>query len=370
MTIAAVESPVRWTMDGSILVVTIDNPPVNALGLTVRAGLMDAIEVLGQTSTLHGMVLRSTGSVFIGGADIREFTGPRREPLLRAVCDRLEASTKPIVAAMHGAALGGGFEIALATHYRVAAPAVEVAFPEVLLGLLPGAGGTQRAPRLCGAALALDMMLTGRRVPAADAIAAGLIDAMSTDPFDAAMQWVRQQAAAPTTPRRSCDGQALRDIASQQSSITAARSRLSEAYPDLAAPPQIIACVEAAINRPFHEGLAVESAAFLHCLASPQRAALVHLFFAERDVRASVAAGVDLPALGAALAASVPPGVTSASEVGCAAMAEAGRALLASGAARAAIDIDVASVRHAGFPRHRGGVLYDATQREALHHAP
>ena len=356
-------SLVRWTVEGHVLVVTIDHPPVNALSHAVREGLMQAAEKLDAEAALQAMVIRSTGSVFIGGADIREFNGPRRDPLLHVVCHRLEACTKPVVAAVQGAALGGGFEVALASHYRVASPTAEVAFPEVLLGLLPGAGGTQRAPRLCGAALALDLMLTGRRLSASSALAAGLLDRLADDPSTEAVAWATALGASAAGPRRSREGRALVPHADQTATVDEARDRVHRDLAHLVAPAQIVACVDAAIHRPFDDGSAVEAAAFLTCLASPQRAALVHLFFAERAVRGSVATGVDLSALGAQLQSTLPATAPVWDDATCNAMAAVGDALLASGMAQAPTDIDVASVRHAGFPRHRGGILFDRSRR-------
>ena len=356
---------VRWAPVGPVLVVTIDHPPVNALSHAVRVGLMQAAELLDGHDGLRAMVIRSTGTVFIGGADIREFSGPRRDPMLNAVCHRIEACTKPVVAAVQGAALGGGFEVALASHYRVAAPSAEVAFPEVLLGVLPGAGGTQRAPRLCGAALALELMLTGRRLAAPDALAAGLLDRLAEDPVADAVAWATALGASAAQPRRSRDGTALIPRVDHEAVVREARDRVGREQAHLTAPAQIVACIDAALHLPFDDGSAVEAAAFMTCLASPQRAALVHLFFAERSVRASVATGVDLQALGAHLRSVRPPGDAVWDDATCDAMAAVGDTLLASGMAQAPTDIDVASVRHAGFPRHRGGVLFDRDRRLA-----
>jgi len=283
--------PVQCTVDEGILVVTIDNPPVNALSHAVRVALTAAAERLDGDGHLGAMVLRSTGTVFVGGADIREFGGPRLDPLLNAVCDRLEACTKPVVAAMQGAALGGGFEIALASHVRVAAPTAVVAFPEVLLGLLPGAGGTQRAPRLCGAALALDLMLTGRKLPAAEALAAGLVDEIADDPTARAMQLARHMMAEGTPPRRARDGMALHDLEREQAAIREVAAQLSpdEAY--RFARERIVACVTAAVEHPYDRGAAIEAQSFLECLASPQREQLVQQFFAERAARKAARGG-------------------------------------------------------------------------------
>lgn len=349
---------VRWTRDDGVLIVTIHHPPVNALSHAVRDSLSQAIALLANDDALRAMMLRSTGTVFIGGADIREFNGPRQTPMLNDVCRQLEASDKPIVAAMHGAALGGGFEVALAAHYRVAGPGVELAFPEVLLGLLPGAGGTQRAPRLCGAALALDLMLSGRRLVATDALQAGLIDRIAVDPTSTALAWARELASHANAPRRSRDGDALRDVTDQLAVVRSAERDVAAKSGHLFSPAQIVACVEAAVLRPFDEGMAFESAAFLECLETPQRRALVHLFFAEREVKRSLSEGVNLAAIGARLVAAR-DAVAAAESMH--AMAIEGRALLTAGIALREIDIDVASVRFAGVPRHVGGVLFAAS---------
>lgn len=278
-------TPVQVERDGHVLVVTIDNPPVNALGQAVRAGLLDAVEQLERNADLRAMVLRSNGRVFIGGADIKEFGGPRLAPHLNALCNSMEACAKPIVAAIHGAALGGGFEVALASHYRVASASAELAFPEVLLGLLPGAGGTQRAPRLTGATLALDLMMTGRRLPAHDAQRAGLVDRIDDDPRAAALAWAHQLAATHTPPPRARDGTALTDREESLRAVATARATLETRHAGLYSPARICDCVEAAITLPFDEGSAYEAQAFLDCLASPQRAVLVEKFFAERAAR-------------------------------------------------------------------------------------
>ena len=279
------DAPVRWVLEDGLLMVTIDNPPVNALRQAVRAGLVDAAELMDRTPAIRAMILRSAGTIFIGGADIREFGGPRLDPQLNAVCDRLDACEKPIIAAMQGAALGGGFEVALASHYRVAAPTVEVAFPEVLLGLLPGAGGTQRAPRLCGAALALDLMLTGKRLGAADALQAGLVDVIHDDPVAHARAWAQSLVDAGAPLPRARDGRALRDVAVQRVAVAAAAAQVPDDALHRPAREQILTCVRAAVEQPYAAGAAVEAQAFLACLVSPQREELVRAFFAQRAAR-------------------------------------------------------------------------------------
>jgi 3-hydroxyacyl-CoA dehydrogenase len=279
------QPPVTWQVDERVLVVTIDNPPVNALSQSVRQGLLQVAEMLDGETHLGAMVLRSSGAVFVGGADIREFGGPRLDPPLNAVCDRLERCGKPVLSALQGAALGGGLEVALASHGRVAASAAVAAFPEVQLGLLPGAGGTQRAPRLCGAALALDLMLTGRRLAAADARTAGLIDVVDEDPVMYAMQWARRLIATPAPLRRSSAGDALRDADAQRAAIRHAMEQMPDDAMYRFARERIVRCVAAAVDQPYAAGAAVEAQAFLECLASPHREHLVQQFFAERAAR-------------------------------------------------------------------------------------
>jgi 3-hydroxyacyl-CoA dehydrogenase len=283
------EAPVRCVLDDGLLIVTIDHPPVNALSHAVRVGLMEAAERLDTDPAARAMLLCSTGTVFIGGADIREFSGPRCAPLLTAVCHRLEACTKPVIAVVHGAALGGGFEVALASHHRVAAATAVVAFPEVLLGLLPGAGGTQRAPRLCGAALALDLMLTGRRMAAADALAAGLVDVVDDAPRAYAERWARALLAAGAPLPRARDGRALHDRELAHSQVARALDGIphdtTREDVHAFARARILRCVAAAIDVPFEQGAHVEAETFLECLASPEREQLVAQFFAARAAR-------------------------------------------------------------------------------------
>src|SRR5579862_2945143 len=159
-----------------VLVVTVQNPPVNALGVDVRRGLVAAIETAEAADDVVAILIVGTGGNFSAGADIREFGKPAGSPTLPEVCDRIERCAKPVISAIHGAALGGGLEVALASHYRVALPDARLGLPEVKLGLMPGAGGTQRAPRLIGVRAALDVMLSGRHLSAKEALVTGMID--------------------------------------------------------------------------------------------------------------------------------------------------------------------------------------------------
>ncbi|MBW9336363.1 3-hydroxyacyl-CoA dehydrogenase [Herbaspirillum sp. RU 5E] len=289
-TAAGETPPVHLAREGAILVVTIDNPPVNALGVAVRRGLMSAIEEGEADAGVAAILVTGAGRNFIGGADIREFGKPPQSPLLTELCNRIEACSKPVLAALHGAALGGGLEVALAAHYRVALGNARLGLPEVQLGLLPGAGGTQRTPRLIGAQAALDMMLTGRHLGAKEALSLGLVDQLvegdSADHARAAGLRELQALLDKHAPvRRSRDGKGLADTAATQAAIAAARAEAGKKSRGLFSPHKIIDAVEAATTLPFEEGLALERQFFLQCLDSPQRAGLIHAFFAEREVQ-------------------------------------------------------------------------------------
>ena len=289
-TAAGETPPVHLAREGAILVVTIDNPPVNALGVAVRRGLMSAIEEGEADAGVAAILLTGAGRNFIGGADIREFGKPPQLPLLTELCNRIEACSKPVLAALHGAALGGGLEVALAAHYRVALGNARLGLPEVQLGLLPGAGGTQRTPRLIGAQAALEMMLTGRHLGAKEALSLGLVDQLvegdSADHARAAGLRELQALLTQHAPvRRSRDGKGLADTAATQAAIAAARAEAGKKSRGLFSPHKIIDAVEAATTLPFEEGLALERQFFLQCLDSPQRAGLIHAFFAEREVQ-------------------------------------------------------------------------------------
>jgi 3-hydroxyacyl-CoA dehydrogenase len=289
MSSGASNAVVRREQRGDILLVTIDNPPVNALGADVRAGLLAAIEAADADPAVAAVLIAGSGRTFIGGADIREFGKPPLPPALPDVCNRIEACTKPVVAAIHGAALGGGLEVALAAHYRIALPAAKLGLPEVQLGLLPGAGGTQRTPRLVGAAAALDMMLSGRHVSAAEAHTLGLVDRVAEegDPVEAGLAYARELLAQGAPVRRTRDAAGLADRAAQTAAIEAARLETAKKSRGLFSPLKIVEAVQGAVDLPFDDGLALERKLFLACLDSPQRAGLVHAFFAEREAAKS-----------------------------------------------------------------------------------
>ena len=265
--------------------VTIDNPPVNALGAAVRQGLLAAMQQAQADAAVAAVLLVGAGKAFIAGADIREFGKPPVPPALPEVCRAIEGSDKPVVAVLHGAALGGGLEVALSAHYRLALPAATVGLPEVNLGLLPGSGGTQRAPRLMGVQAATSLMLSGQHLKAQAALQAGLVDKLveGADAQAAGLAYVRELLTAKAPVRRTRDlaiaePQAALAWLEEQKAETAKKAR------GLFSPLKIIECVQAAVQLPFDEGLARERALFIECLDSPQRAGLIHAFFAEREV--------------------------------------------------------------------------------------
>ena len=272
---------------GNVLVVTVDNPPVNALGVDVRRGLMKAIDAAENDAAVAAVLLLGAGRTFIAGADIREFGKPAEPPSLPEVCNRIESCTKPVVAILHGAALGGGLEIALSAHYRLALANAKLGLPEVTLGLLPGAGGTQRAPRLIGVGPALELMLSGQPVGADKALALGLVDRLDTgtDPLSAGLPFVNEIIASHAPVRRTRDAnKQLDDVAASRAALDAARADTTKKAKGLFSPLRIIEAVEAALEVPFDEGMKRERELFLQCLASPQREGLIHAFFAEREV--------------------------------------------------------------------------------------
>ncbi len=277
---------VQRELRGNLLVVTLNNPPVNALGVDVRRGILAAIEAADTDDAVEGVLIVGAGHNFAGGADIREFGKPPLPPSLPEVVNRIEACNKPVVAAIHGVALGGGMEIALAAHYRLALASARLGLPEVQLGLLPGAGGTQRLPRLIGARAALDVILTGRHLNGKDAFSLGLIDQLAEgdDALSAGLAYSQRLLASRVPVRRTRDAGALADREASQAAIDAARAETIKKSRGLFSPLKIIDAVEAALLQPFEQGLHLERELFLQCLDSPQRAGLVHAFFAEREV--------------------------------------------------------------------------------------
>ncbi|MDR5794875.1 3-hydroxyacyl-CoA dehydrogenase NAD-binding domain-containing protein [Caballeronia sp. LZ008] len=282
-------SAVQHELRGSVIVVTIDHAPVNALNAAVRRGLIDAIEAADADASVRAVLIVGAGRNFIAGADIREFGKPAVPPSLPDVCNRIERCEKPVVAAIHGAALGGGLEVALASHYRIAVAGAKLGLPEVQLGLLPGAGGTQRSARLIGAQAALSMMLSGRHIGAEEALRLGLVDRVgqSDDVFAEGLAFAHELIATKAAPRRTKNARGLADKEASVAAIAAARAETQKKSRGLLSPLKIVDCVEAALNLPFDEGLRFEREQFLECRESPQRAGLVHAFFVERETQKS-----------------------------------------------------------------------------------
>ena len=274
---------VSYELVGNIGVISVNSPPVNALSQAVRGGILNAMNASAKDAS-EAVVLRCEGRTFIAGADITEFGKPPMEPGLPEVLSAIENSKKPVIAAIHGTALGGGFEVALACHYRCAVASAKVGLPEVKLGLLPGAGGTQRAPRLAGVKAALDMITTGNPVAAAKANSMGLVDEVveGDDLQAAAIKYANDLVASGAPLKR------VRDITIDPSTIEpgffdAARKKLALRARGQIAPDKIVSCIEAAVNLPMDEGLERERELFRELVTSPESAAMRHIFFAERQ---------------------------------------------------------------------------------------
>lgn len=287
MNVAVNSDVVKTERREGVLVVTIDNPPVNAMGVDVRMGLMTAIEAAQADDAVAAVLITGAGRGFIAGSDIREFGKPPQPPSLPEVCNRIETCSKPVVAAIHGPALGGGLEVALSAHYRLAVAGAKLGLPEVQLGLLPGSGGTQRAPRLMGVKPAVELMLSGRRIGAEEALSLGLIDRVgaSVDALAEGLAYAQELLQTGTPVRRTRDASvALADKATCQVELDDLKADTSNKSRGLFSPLKIIEAVQAALDLPFDEALKLERQLFLQCVESPQRAGLIHAFFAEREV--------------------------------------------------------------------------------------
>ncbi|QRZ14572.1 enoyl-CoA hydratase/isomerase family protein (plasmid) [Paracoccus methylovorus] len=264
---------------GEIAVVTVDNPPVNALGQALRQGLWDAVGTLDADPEIRAVVLVCAGRTFIAGADVTEFGKPPVPPHLPDLVARIEAAAKPWVAAIHGSALGGGLEVALGCRWRVAVPDASLGLPEVTLGIVPGAGGTVRTPRVIGVEAAVDMVTSGRPMRAAQAAKAGLIDAVIPgDLLPGAVAFARQALALPMPKAASA-----RSLAAPDAAFWAEKEKsVAKAAKGAAAPLRALACLRKAAEAPFDEAMAFERETFLNLRGSDQAAALRHVFFAER----------------------------------------------------------------------------------------
>jgi 3-hydroxyacyl-CoA dehydrogenase len=282
---------VSLSRDGEIGVITVNNPPVNALSPGVPEGIAAAIEQVNNDDSIKGVVMIGAGQTFIAGADIKEFgkitSGQRREGInFLDVIKSIEDCSKPTVAAIHGTAFGGGLEIAMGFHYRVAVPTAQVGQPEVKLGIIPGAAGTQRLPRLAGIAKAVQMCADGNPIGAKEAAAVGVIDqVVEGDLLQGAIAFLREKIASGEKPPKTRErNDKLGDSAANASIFDAARAQAKKTARGLLAPLAAIDAVEAATNLSFEDGCAREAELFKQCLFSDQSKALIHVFFGEREV--------------------------------------------------------------------------------------
>ncbi|WP_230530076.1 3-hydroxyacyl-CoA dehydrogenase NAD-binding domain-containing protein [Microvirga roseola] len=280
-------SAVELARDGDIAVLTVDSPPVNALSAQVREGIAEGIRRAEADPAVKAVVLHCAGRTFFAGADISEFGKPPKHPNLPEVIDIIEAASKPVIAALHGTALGGGLETALACHYRVAVPSAKCGFPEVKLGLLPGAGGTQRLPRLVGPEQALEMVASGNPISAKAAKDMGIVDEIVDENalLAGAVAFARKVIA---------ESRPLKKVRDLDDKVAAARGKPeifdafrkanARKFRGFQAPEYNILCIEAAVNLPFDEGIRLERELFQELVSGEQSAAQRHVFFAERQV--------------------------------------------------------------------------------------
>ncbi len=277
---------VSLDIESGIGILTIDSPPVNALGIDVRRALDNNFKALAADERVQAIVLLCAGRTFFAGADITEFGKPMESPQLPDVFETIEAAGKPVIAAIHGTALGGGLETALVCHFRIAVPSAKLGLPEVNLGLLPGAGGTQRLPRIVGVEVALEMMTSGRPISAKDALANGVIDVLANvgKLREDAVAFARKIVDDRRPAVRVRDLETMVETARGKPEIFATfRQKNARAFRGFKAPDAIIKCVEAAVNLPFDEGIAVERSQFMTLMASTESAAQRYVFFAERE---------------------------------------------------------------------------------------
>ena len=282
------------TRDG-VGVITLNNPPVNALGTGVRQGVADLVERARADGGVQAIVLTGAGRCFCGGADIREFGQPPIPPSLPEVIDIIESCPKPVVAALHGVAYGGGFELPLGCHFRIAAPSARVALPEVTLGLIPGAGGTQRLPRLIGVEATVGVILSGKPVAATSALSMGIVDEIvDGDLVDAAIAFALACADKEGPPTRVRD---LEVAEPEPGFFEDGRKKIARRARGLIAPWHCIESIENTTKLPFDEGLKKERALFLECRESEQSKGQRHIFFAEREAAKIPDVPRDTPAL-------------------------------------------------------------------------
>jgi 3-hydroxyacyl-CoA dehydrogenase len=290
-------SQATYAVDGAIAVVTLSNPPVNGLGHELRSGILAGLDRAAEDSSVKAVVILGAGKVFSGGADIKEFNTPKAsaEPTLLTLITAIEQSQKPVIAAVHGTAMGGGLELALACHHRIALSGAQLALPEVKLGLLPGAGGTQRLPRAVGVETALNMIVSGTPVPAEELRGTAL--------FDEIVEGDLLRGAVAFAKRVVAEGRPLRlirdlsvDYPSAEAFFQFARNTVAAVAKGYPAPAKCVEAVAAAVGKPFDEGLRLERELFVQLLQTSESKALRHAFFAERAASKIADAPEDTPA--------------------------------------------------------------------------
>jgi 3-hydroxyacyl-CoA dehydrogenase len=286
---------VHYEVEDGVAVISIDNPPVNALGPGVREGIIEGVEKANADAKVKAIVLIGAGRSFIAGADIRQF-GKARSVTTGASTKALDESQKPVVAAIHGFALGGGLEHALACNYRVAVPSAKVGLPEVLIGVLPGGGGTQRLPRLIGPKAAMEMIVSGRHVPAPEAKKLGIVDEIVDEKNlrAEAIKYAKSLADKRPLPRVRDKADRLEEAKADAGMFEAMRKSIARKARNQKAPYYCIDCVEAATTQPFDEGVQFERARFAELENSDEAKALRYAFFAEREVAKIPGAPKDL----------------------------------------------------------------------------
>ena len=273
-------------VDSRIAVLTLNSPPVNALSANVREGLHIGVKSSIENEEVEAIVIICEGRTFIAGADISEFGQEPKGPSLYEVQDMIENSPKPIISAIHGTALGGGLEVALTCHYRIAVPSSKCGLPEVNLGLLPGAGGTQRLPRIVGAQKAMEMMTSGAHIPANQCLEMGLVDEMANEDslLEDAVNFANQiiNEKRPLVKVRDNDEKINKDKGNEEL-FSNFRKSIARRTRGFLAPEYNIQCVEAAVNKPFDEGIKVERELFTKLMTGSQSAAQRYAFFSERQ---------------------------------------------------------------------------------------
>ena len=271
---------INLSIEEDLAIISFNNPPVNSLGLAVRKGLVEALNAAENNVNVRAIILIGEGSTFPAGADIKEFGHPPQEPHLPAICDKIEKTKKPVISALHGTALGGGLEIALSSHYRIASEKTKIGLPEVHLGLLPGAGGTQRLPRLAGIVPALKIMTSGNPISSTEALKIGIIDKIAEDLLLNAKSFARENMGKNNYPITSNIQDKIIDSEENRGAIKSFREELQKKARGLLAPQKIVDCVEASLSLKIEDGLKFERNAFSELMATKQSKALIHAFFA------------------------------------------------------------------------------------------